>query len=104
MTAGASWWPQAGNRVVVRDAADSEKLMYGEVEAEDDEIVMDSLTVFLRYLADEAEAQQARPGGSREAREVVNEFLPTGQEMAPELVPLKRLDMSEWNHVASTRG
>jgi len=57
------------------------------VEAEDDEIVMDSLTVFLRYLADEAEAQQARPGGSREAREVVNEFLPTVQEMAPELVP-----------------
>ena len=44
-------------------------------------------SVFLRYLADEAEAQQARPGGSREAREVVNEFLPTVQEMAPELVP-----------------
>jgi len=57
------------------------------VEAEDDEIVMDSLTVFLRYLADEAEALQARPEGSREAREVVNDFLPTVQEMAPELAP-----------------
>ena len=58
------------------------------VEAEDDEIVMDSLTVFLRYLADEAEALQGSPGGGRAAQEaVVDNLLPTVQELAPELVP-----------------